>query len=433
MDLTQKIKEKKATVSVVGLGYVGLPLCLEFVQAGFNVVGLDVNKNKVKSLQKGESYVTDITNQQISHALKTGRFRVAHDFSVLKEVDTVSICVPTPLRKTKEPDISFIVSATEKVAKYLKEGQLIVLESTTYPGTTEEIVLPELEKTGLKVGKDFFLAFSPERIDPGNQKFSLKNTPKIIGGKTSNCTEMATSLYGSIVERVIPVSSTQAAEMVKLLENTFRAVNIGLVNEIAMMADRLNLDVWEIIDAAATKPFGFLPFYPGPGLGGHCIPVDPHYLSWKLKALNYTPRFIDLAQEINSRMPGLVVDKVAFALNKFKKSINGSKILILGVAYKKDVGDVRESPALDIIELLRQKGAELYYEDQYCPEIEHDGHHYSSLSLDQIQWGRYDCAVIVTNHSYYNWEKIIALSQVVVDCRNALGVLKKYKEKIVKI
>ena len=433
MDLTQKIKEKKATVSVVGLGYVGLPLCLEFVQAGFHVVGFDVNKNKVKSLQKGESYVTDITNQQISEALATERFRVTHDFSILKEVDTVSICVPTPLRKTKEPDISFIISATENVAKYLKKGQLIVLESTTYPGTTEEIVLPELEKRGLKVGKDFFLAFSPERIDPGNQMFSLKNTPKIIGGTTSNCTEMATSLYGSIVERIIPVSSTQAAEMVKLLENTFRAVNIGLVNEIAIMADRLNLNVWEIIDAAATKPFGFLPFYPGPGLGGHCIPVDPHYLSWKLKALNYTPRFIELAQEINSKMPGVVVDKVVFALNKFKKSINGSKILILGVAYKKNVGDVRESPALDIIELLRQKGAELYYEDQYCLHIEHDGHHYSSLSLNQIHWDHYDCVVIVTNHSYYNFEKIVASSQVVVDCRNALGALKKYKEKIVKI
>lgn len=433
MELTQKIKERKATVSVIGLGYVGLPLCLEFVQAGFNVVGLDINKSKVKSLQRGESYVTDITNNQLLEALKTARFDVTDDFSVLEKIDTVSICVPTPLRKTKEPDISFIVSATEKVARHLKKGQLIILESTTYPGTTEEIVLPELEKRGLKVGKDFFLAFSPERIDPGNERFSLKNTPKIIGGTTPNCTEMAMSLYSSIVERVIPVSSTQAAEMVKLLENTFRAVNIGLVNEIAMMADRLNLDVWEIIDAAATKPFGFLPFYPGPGLGGHCIPVDPHYLSWKLKALNYTPRFIELAQEINSRMPGVVVDKVAFALNKFKKSINGSKVLILGVAYKKDVGDVRESPALDIIELLRKKGAEIYYEDQYCPEIAHDGHHYASLPLDQIHFNHYDCAIVVTNHSYYDWEKIVASSQVVLDCRNATGLLKRYKEKIIKI
>src|SRR3989338_13785 len=433
MDLNQKLKERKAKVAILGLGYVGLPLCLEFLESGFEVIGLDVNENKVKSLNRAESYVTDISNEELLKALNTKRFRVSSDFSLLKEVDTVSVCVPTPLRKTKEPDISFIISAAENIGKYLKKGQLVVLESTTYPGTTEEIVLPELEKSGLKVGKDFFLAFSPERIDPWNLKFNLKNTPKIVGGITSNCTEMAVSLYSTIVNKVIPVSSTQAAEMVKLLENTFRAVNIGLVNEIALMADKLNLDVWEIIDAAASKPFGFLPFYPGPGLGGHCIPVDPHYLSWKLKALNYTPRFIDLAQEINSGMPGLVVDKVVFALNKFKKSINGSKILILGVAYKKDVGDVRESPALDIIELLRQKGAELYYEDQCCPQIEHNGYHYSSLFLDQIHWDQHDCVVIVTNHSYYNWEKIVASSQVVVDCRNALGALKKYKEKIVKI
>jgi len=326
MDLNQKLKERKAKVAILGLGYVGLPLCLEFLESGFEVIGLDVNENKVKSLNRAESYVTDISNEELLKALNTKRFRVSSDFSLLKEVDTVSVCVPTPLRKTKEPDISFIISAAENIGKYLKKGQLVVLESTTYPGTTEEIVLPELEKSGLKVGKDFFLAFSPERIDPGNLKFNLKNTPKIVGGITSNCTEMAVSLYSTIVNKVIPVSSTQAAEMVKLLENTFRAVNIGLVNEIALMADKLNLDVWEIIDAAASKPFGFLPFYPGPGLGGHCIPVDPHYLSWKLRELNYNPKFIDLAQEINSKMPELVVDKIAFALNKFKKALNGSKV-----------------------------------------------------------------------------------------------------------
>lgn len=433
MSLNQRLKEKKAKVAVLGLGYVGLPLCLEFLEAGFNVVGLDVNQDRVKSLQKAESYVTDISNLQLVRALSTGRFFVSCDFSLLREVDTVSICVPTPLRKTKEPDVSFIVSATREVGRYLKRGQLIILESTTYPGTTEEVVLPELQKSGLKVGEDFFLAFSPERIDPGNTKFNLKNTPKIVGGVTSNCTEMAVSLYSTIVNEVIPISSTRAAEMVKLLENTFRAVNIGLVNEMALMADKLNLDVWEIIDAAASKPFGFLPFYPGPGLGGHCIPVDPHYLSWKLRELNYNPRFIELAQEINSKMPELVVDKVVFALNKFKKAINGSKILILGVAYKKNVGDVRESPALDMIELLRQKGAEVSYEDRYCSSLNHDHFQYKSISLDYSALGKYDCVVIVTDHSYFNWEEIVKSSQMVVDCRNATRLIKMYKDKILKI
>ena len=341
--------------------------------------------------------------------------------------------MPTPLRKTKEPDISFIISAAENIGKYLKKGQLVVLESTTYPGTTEEIVLPELEKSGLKVGKDFFLAFSPERIDPGNLKFNLKNTPKIVGGITSNCTEMAVSLYSTIVNKVIPVSSTQAAEMVKLLENTFRAVNIGFVNEIALMADKLNLDVWEIIDAAASKPFGFLPFYPGPGLGGHCIPVDPHYLSWKLRELNYNPKFIDLAQEINSKMPELVVDKIAFALNKFKKALNGSKVLVLGIAYKKDVGDVRESPALDIIELLRQKGAQVSYEDKYCPFLHHEHVELKSITLDYSTFSQYDCIAIVTDHSYFDYEKVVEFSSVVVDCRNATRWVKSHKDKIIKI
>src|SRR3989338_680503 len=433
MDLNQKLKERKAKVAILGLGYVGLPLCLEFLESGFEVIGLDVNENKVKSLNRAESYVTDISNEELLKALNTKRFRVSSDFSLLKEVDTVSVCVPTPLRKTKEPDISFIISASENIGKYLKKGQLVVLESTTYPGTTEEIVLPELEKSGLKVGKDFFLAFSPERIDPGNLKFNLKNTPKIVGGITSNCTEMAVSLYSTIVSRVIAVSSTRAAEMVKLLENTFRAVNIGLVNEIALMADKLNLDVWEIIDAAASKPFGFLPFYPGPGLGGHCIPVDPHYLSWKLRELNYNPKFIDLAQEINSKMPELVVDKIAFALNKFKKALNGSKVLVLGIAYKKDVGDVRESPALDIIELLRLKGAEISYEDRFCPFLSHEHFHSKSIALDYSALGHYDCVVITTDHSYFNYKKIVENSSVIVDCRNATRAVKGHKDKLIKI
>ena len=433
VELNRRIKDRKAKVAILGLGYVGLPLCLEFLKSGFEVIGLDINEEKVKSLTQAESYVTDISHEELSKALKTNRFLVSSDFSLLQEVDTVSVCVPTPLRKTREPDISFIISAAKAIRKFLKKGQLIVLESTTYPGTTEEIVLPELEKTGLTVGKDFFLAFSPERIDPGNVHFNLKNTPKIVGGITPNCTEMAVSLYSTIVSRVIAVSSTRAAEMVKLLENTFRAVNIGLVNEIALMADKLNLDVWEIIDAAASKPFGFLPFYPGPGLGGHCIPVDPHYLSWKLRALNYNPRFIELAQEINSKMPALVVEKVVFALNKFKKAINGSKVLILGIAYKKDVGDMRESPALDIIELLQKKGAEVYYEDKYCPFLSHEHFHSKSIALDYSALGHYDCVVITTDHSYFNYKKIVENSSVIVDCRNATRAVKGHKDKLIKI
>lgn len=433
--LGNRIKDRKAKVGVLGLGYVGLPLCLEFVEAGFEVVGIDVNKQKVKSLSEGISYVTDISNEELAKILKTKRFLPTTDFSIIEEVDTISICVPTPLRKTKEPDISFIVSAAQKISKYLTKGKLIILESTTYPGTTEEVVLPELEKSGLKVGEDFFLAFSPERIDPGNSKYNLKNTPKIIGGKTRNCTEMAISLYSTIVNKIIPVSSTQAAEMVKLLENTFRAVNIGLVNEIAIMANKLNLDVWEIIDAAATKPFGFLPFYPGPGLGGHCIPVDPHYLSWKLKEFNYNPKFIELAQEINSKMPEVVVDKIGFALNRLKKSINGSKVLILGVAYKKDVGDIRESPSLDIVEILRHKGAEIFYEDRYCPQFSHEGKSYSSIQLEKENLSQYDCIAIVTDHSYYEWDNIVERSNLLVDCRNATRKIKKQSsyEKIIRL
>ena len=433
MNLDQLIKTKKAKVAVIGLGYVGLPLSLEFLKAGFEVYGIDINQERVSLLQKGKSYITDLSSDSIKEALSTKRFFPVTDYSVLKEVHTISICVPTPLRKTKEPDISFIVSAAENVRKYLSISQLIVLESTTYPGTTEEVVLPELEKTGLKVGKDFYLAFSPERIDPGNKKYTLKNTPKVIGGVTPNCTEMALSLYSTIVDKVIPVSSTQAAEMVKLLENTFRAVNIGLVNEIAIMADRLKLDVWEIIDAAGTKPFGFLPFYPGPGLGGHCIPVDPHYLSWKLNTLDYNPKFIELAHEINSGMPGVVVDKIALGLNKLKKAINGSRILILGVSYKKDVGDVRESPALDILRMLKDRGGEIFYQDDFCSSISLDGTKHSSIALNYSSFSQFDCVAIITDHSYFKWDEVVNHSPFVIDCRNVTRLVKGHKEKILKI
>ncbi len=433
MDLSSRIKEKSARVAVIGLGYVGLPLSLEFLKAGFKVVGIDINKDRIKKLESAESYITDISCEQIRNALQTGRFTPTSDFSILADTDVISICVPTPLRKTKEPDISFIVSAVKKIKNYLSKGQLVILESTTYPGTTEEVVLPELEKTGLQAGRDFYLAFSPERIDPGNKKYAIANTPKIVGGITPNCTELAVSFYSTVVEKVYPVSSSRAAEMVKLLENTFRAVNIGLVNEIAIVADRLKLDVWEIIDAAATKPFGFLPFYPGPGLGGHCIPVDPHYLSWKLNAQGYNPRFIELAREINSKMPTVVVEKIADALNRFKRSINGSKILILGVAYKKDVGDIRESPALDVIEGLKGRGAEVFYEDRYCPEFEHHGHSYQSISLETADLSSYDCVSVLTDHSYYDWGAIAESATIIVDCRNATRGLKSFRDKIIKI
>lgn len=424
---------KKYKFAVIGLGYVGLPLSMAFAKAGHRVLGVDIDSSKVSKLNQGLSPITDISSEDLASQIKLGNFEVSSDFSKLKDVDAISICVPTPLRKTKEPDISYILSATQEIAKVIQKGQLVILESTTYPGTTREVVLPELEKSGLKVGKDFYLAFSPERIDPGNRKYTLQNTPKIIGGITSNCTEMALALYGSVLDRVYPVSSSEVAEMVKLLENTFRAVNIGMVNEMAMMADRLNLDVWEIIDAASTKPFGYMPFYPGPGLGGHCIPIDPHYLSWKLKTLNFHPRFIELAQDINSRMPGLVVDKIAYALNRFKKPVSGSKVLLLGVSYKKDVGDVRESPALDIIKLLQDREAQVFYEDRYSPHLTHEGLSLASINWDEAHLGDYDCVVIVTNHAYYDIERIVSESKILVDCRNATKGLSFDKNKVIKI
>jgi UDP-N-acetyl-D-glucosamine dehydrogenase len=426
------IENKKATIGVIGLGYVGLPLAVEFAEAGFSVVGIDVDASKVASLAKGRSYIQDVPDRSVRAITKSGHFTATTDFSVLRRVDAVSICVPTPLRKTKDPDISYIAAATAQVAKYLPKGQLVVLESTTYPGTTNEVMLSELAKKGKRVGKDFFLAFSPERVDPGNPTFQTRNTPKIIGGVTPQCTKLAVALYRHAVDTVIPVSSTQAAEMVKLLENTFRAINIGLANEAALMCRTLGIDVWEVIDAASTKPFGFMPFYPGPGLGGHCIPIDPLYLSWKLKAFNYNARFIELASEINTKMPEHVVELVADALNRVKKSVNGAKLLVAGVSYKRNVDDVRESPALDIIRLLASKGATVAYTDPHVPKLDvGDGRILKSVSPDRA--AAFDAVVIVTDHHAFDYKDMVKQAKLVVDTRNATKDVKQGRSKIVKL
>lgn len=421
-DLLSAIENRSARIGIVGMGYVGLPLAVEFAEAGFHVTALDVNPDKVDMLNRGSSYIEDIETARLKPLVNSGKLQATTEYEALREVDAISICVPTPLRKTKDPDMSFIIQAVEAIAKIAHQGMLVILESTTYPGTTEEIVRPRIEKNGLQVGEDLFIAFSPERIDPGNQTFGVRNTPKVVGGITEHCTEIAATLYQTGVDTIVSVSSPTSAEMVKLLENTFRAVNIGLVNEMALMCDKLGIDVWEVINAAATKPFGFMPFYPGPGLGGHCIPVDPHYLSWKLKTLNYNARFIELASEINTAMPLYVVEKVATALNDQSRSVRGSRIVVLGVAYKPDVDDVRESPALDIIELLRQKGAEVAYNDPHVPSIRVDGNktlNNSDYSTELLQSAH--CVVIVTNHRSYDWQHVLDNSSVVVDTRNALA------------
>jgi UDP-N-acetyl-D-glucosamine dehydrogenase len=431
--LRTKLQKRNATAAVIGLGYVGLPLALEIVSAGFNVVGIDLDQDKIDKLKEGQSYIGDVSDKTITDALRTGRFTPTLDFSALHDIDTVSICVPTPLSKSRDPDISFILAATEKIRKYLHAGQLIVLESTTYPGTTDELILPELESSGLRVGRDFFLAFSPERIDPGNSAFNTRNTPKIVGGITAQCTEIARVFYSQFIERVIPVSSTKCAEMVKLLENTFRSVNIGMVNELALMCDVLGVDVYEVIDAAATKPFGFIPFYPGPGLGGHCIPIDPHYLAWKLKALNFQARFIGLAAEINGMMPSVVTTMVGEGLNRFSKSIRGSKVLILGVAYKKNVSDCRESPALDVMRMLSEKGAVLSYNDPFVSTLRMNGNTLKSVELTSVNIESQDCIIILTDHNAYDFRRIIAASKLVVDTRNATKDLHEFRDKIIKL
>jgi UDP-N-acetyl-D-glucosamine dehydrogenase len=429
--LLRKITERSAHVSVIGLGYVGLPLAIEFARAGYRVTGIDTDPDKVAGINAGESHIQDISHAELRQVVKRGLLQATNDFATLSEVDTVSICVPTPLGKTKDPDISYIVAATKAICEHLHSEQLIVLESTTYPGTTDEVILPQMQATGLRLGKDFFLAFSPERIDPGNKMFQLRNTPKIIGGVTAKCTRVAKHLYQQILDTVVPVSSSRAAEMVKLLENTFRAVNIGLVNEVALMCNRLGLDVWEVIDAAASKPFGFMPFYPGPGLGGHCIPLDPHYLAWKLKTLDYRARFIELADDINTRMPHHVVARVGDVLNEVQKSIKGSKILVLGVAYKPDTNDLRESPALEVIHLLQAKGSEVFFHDPFIPEVEATGLRYTDLTERMLNWA--DCVVITTNHSVYDYRWIVEQSRLIVDTRNATRDVKKGREKIHKL
>lgn len=432
-ELEKKIKDKTAIVGILGLGYVGLPLAVEFGGAGFKVIGFDISEKKVELVNSGRSDIDDIPSEQVKQLRDARRLEATSDFSKLKETDCIAICVPTPLNKTKDPDVSFILSAAGEIKKYLRHGQLIVLESTTYPGTTDELILPMLEETGLKAGKDFFLAFSPERVDPGNPSYHTSNTPKIVGGIDELSTKLSKDFYEQVIAEVVPVSSTRAAEMVKLLENTFRSVNIGLVNEVALMCARLQIDVWEVIDAAATKPFGFLKFYPGPGLGGHCIPIDPHYLSWKLRSLNYYARFIELAGDINSRMPEYVVDLVAKALNNNKKSISGAGILILGIAYKKDVSDVRESPALDIIRLLETRGARVSYHDPFVPTVRLDGRNGQSVPLNESTVREADCVVIVTDHSSVDYEWIVENSSVIVDTRNATRNVKSGREKITKL
>jgi len=418
--LEEKIRDKTARPAVVGLGYVGLPLVAELARAGFRPLGIDTNPEKVERLKAGESYVGDVPTEAIAPAIRSGQVEVTTDFDALREADTIDICVPTPLRKTRDPDVSYIVAATEAIAARLHPGQLIVLESTTYPGTTEELLLPRLEETGLKVGKDFFLAFSPERVDPGNPTYTTRNIPKVVGGVTPRCSELAATLYRGPMETVVPVSSTRVAEMVKLLENTFRSVNIGLVNEIALLSDRMHINVWEVIEAAATKPFGFMPFYPGPGLGGHCIPIDPFYLSWKARLSGLEARFIELAGTINGAMPGHVVDKVARALNGAKKAVNGSRILILGVAYKADIDDLRESPALDIVRLLGERGAELSYHDPFVPQFELDGANHRSVALSTDTVAASDLVVITTAHTDVDYDLVVRDAPLIVDTRNAL-------------
>jgi UDP-N-acetyl-D-glucosamine dehydrogenase len=414
--LAKKIESREARVGIVGLGYVGLPLAVEYAKAGFHVTGIDLSAAKIDQVNAGRSYVADIQSTDLALLVNSGKLRATSDFSVIADLDTVNICVPTPLRKTKDPDMSYIVAATQEIARYFHKGMLIILESTTYPGTTYELVLPMLEKAGLKAGEDFFLCFSPERVDPGNPHFQTKNIPKVVGGTTAACTEIGRIFYEQALEHVVPVSSTQVAEMVKLLENTFRMINIGLVNEIAIMCDGMDINVWEVITAAATKPFGFMPFYPGPGLGGHCIPIDPFYLSWKSKQAGVEARFIELAGQINGQMPHFVVSKIQNALNDHAKPVKGSHVHILGVSYKRDIDDVRESPALDIMLLLARRGAKLTYCDPHVPKLELDG---ISLTSEEI-FEAADCVVVVTDHSSFQYGEIAKRAKLIVDTRNAL-------------
>ena len=420
MSILEKIESRSAVVSVIGLGYVGLPLAVAFAEGGLQVVGIDLDRQKVDAVNSGESYIQDLPSERLRGV--KDRLSATAEYDGLPKTDAVVICVPTPLGKTRDPDMSYVLSAADEIAQHMHQDMLVVLESTSYPGTTEELILPRLQAAdgkGMEVGKDFFLAFSPERVDPGSADWTIGNTPKVIGGVTPRCLEVAQALYRCAVDSLVPVSSTQVAEMTKLLENTFRAVNIGLVNELAMMCDRLGVDVWEVIEAASTKPFGFMPFYPGPGLGGHCIPVDPQYLAWKMRTLGYEPRFIQLATDINYGMPQYVLGKIVAALSERGKSVKGSRVLVVGVAYKPDVADTRESPAIDLLELLRDEGAQIAYHDAHVPVLHEDGLDLRSVDLNEQRLRSVDCVVIVTPHSGIDWRSLVDNSDLVVDTRNA--------------
>ena len=431
--LLKRIEDRKATVAIIGLGYVGLPLAVEFAKGGFKVIGYDVSERVCKSLMEGRSHIQDVSSADVAKLVKQGLFEATTDESRLKEADAISIAVPTPLVKTRDPDMSYVIAAADAVCRTAHKGLLVVLESTTYPGTTREVLLPALSKLGLTVGEDVFLAFSPERVDPGNPKYHTKNTPKVVGGITPACTELATALYAAVIDTVVPVTTTEAAELVKLLENTFRSVNIGLVNEMAIVCDKLGVDVWEVIDAAATKPFGFMKFTPGPGIGGHCIPLDPHYLAWKMRTLNYKTRFIDLASEINSQMPAYVVAKVAQALNEERKPVNGSRVLVIGVAYKPDIDDIRESPALDVMRLLEADGAEVVFHDPFIASYREDGHARSGVELTAAELERADAVVIVTNHRAIDYQMLMDHATLVVDSRNAMARTIKTRARVVSL
>ena len=431
LGLKEKMEKSETVQSVIGLGYVGLPLAVEFAKAGLETVGIDIDQSKVAKVNAGESYIGDVAEEELREVVSSGKLRATTDFSILKEIDTINIAVPTPLRKTKDPDISYIVAALKEIKKYIHEGQLIILESTTYPGTTEEVMMPILEESGLKVGRDFYLAFSPERVDPGNEQYTTKNIPKVVGGVTSACTELAAALYSAAGMNPVPVNSSRVAETVKLLENTFRSVNIGLVNEIALMCNRMGINVWEVIDAAATKPFGFMPFYPCPGLGGHCIPIDPFYLSWKAKQSGFDARFIELAGMINGDMPAQVVVRVAEALNKKKKCMNGSRILIMGISYKSDIDDTRESPAFDIIRLLLQRGSDVCWYDPFVDKIDIERGAVKKLEYTAEELKSIDCAIIVTGHSDVDYSPLVQNCDLIFDSRNVLKGLEN--ENIVRL
>jgi len=432
-ELRQRIESCDARIGVIGLGYVGLPLAVEFAKAGFEVIGFDVDADKIRSLEEGRSYIEDVPERDIAEVREAGRFEATTDFRALTRLDVINICVPTPLTRQKDPDVSHMAAAVEEIRKRLRVGQLVILGSTTYPGTTHELFVSALEETGLRVGEDFSLCFAPERIDPGNERFAVREVPKVVGGETPLCTELGQAVFATIFDSVVPVSSTQCAEMVKLLENTFRAINIGLANEVALMCERLGLDVWEVIEAAATKPYGFMKFVPGPGLGGHCIPVDPSYLSWKLKSLNFSARFIELATEINSGMPEHVADRIGDLLNERRLAVNGSKILILGVAYKRDVGDMRESPALDVVAHLTRRGADIAYHDPHVREFEVDGHAYKNEELSDAVLAEADLVVILTDHGGVDYGHVVQVARHVFDTRNATRELLVGGEKITKL